>query len=52
MECSQPKGIKLKVRGCKLRSVHWYGPFMQNGIKDGCKVGHMCIRIFSYYCHI
>jgi hypothetical protein len=43
MECNRPRGIKLKVRGCKLRGVHWYGPFKQNGIKQmGVKQG-ICV---------
>jgi hypothetical protein len=34
IECSQPKGIKPKMRGHKLRSgVYWQGAFKQNGIK-------------------
>jgi hypothetical protein len=36
MEISQPEGVKLKMRGCKLRSsVNWQGVLKQKGPKQG-----------------
>lgn len=39
-ECSQPTGVKLKMRGCKLSSVNCQGVLKQKGIKQtGVKQG-------------
>jgi len=38
IEHSQPKGIKPKMRGCKLRSVNWQGALKQKDEKQGLRV--------------
>jgi hypothetical protein len=45
-ECSRPKGVRVKRRGCKLRSVvYWQMCYKAKGIE---KVGHktraMCAK--------
>lgn len=39
IECSKPKGIKLKMRAHKLKSMtQWQGALKQKGIKQGLHV--------------
>jgi hypothetical protein len=50
---SKPKGVKLKMRGCKVRSgVYWQGALKQKDIKQvGCKTAATCTntqRIFQF----
>jgi len=43
IECSQPKGIKLKMRVHKLRNMaQWQGVLKQKGIKQGLHVFLNC----------
>jgi len=43
MECSQPEGIKPKMRGCKLRGgVNWQGMLWHKGVKQGLGVVQGC----------
>jgi hypothetical protein len=38
-DCSQPKGVKPKIRKRKLRSdVNWQGTINQKGVKQGLGV--------------
>jgi hypothetical protein len=45
IECSQPKGIKLKIGGCKLRSGgYWQRALKQEGVKQARhKMRAMCL---------
>jgi hypothetical protein len=49
MECSQPKGVKQKMRERKLRSgVNWHGALKQKGVKQTAVkqgMGVLCIMI-------
>ena len=45
IECSQPKGFKLKMRAHKLRRItQWQGALKQKGIKQGLHVFLNCKR--------
>ena len=52
IEHSQPKGIKPKMGGHKLRSVaHWQGALKEKGIKQGLHVfGYIIITSKLHAC--
>jgi hypothetical protein len=42
VEINEPKSVKPKMRGCKLRSgVNWQGALKQKGIKQMCVKQHL-----------
>jgi hypothetical protein len=47
IKCSQPKGVKLKMRRCKLRSgLYWYKAIKQKSIKQvGLKAESTCVQL-------
>jgi len=47
MDRSQPKGLKPKMIGRKLRSgVNWRGALKQNGVKQGRGVYRSCLMYY------
>ena len=44
LECSQPNGVEMNMRGCEVRSiVYWQGALKEKGVKP---VGHKTSSIF------